>query len=82
ADECEISNIAVAEKYRRRGVGKTLLTALLSELTARGVHSVFLLVRDGNAPAIALYHGFGFSRVGLRKNYYKGKNALIMRLNL
>ncbi|MDE5592877.1 MAG: ribosomal protein S18-alanine N-acetyltransferase [Clostridiales bacterium] len=82
ADECEISNIAVEEKYRRRGVGKALLTSLLSELTVRGVRSVFLLVRDGNAPATALYQSLGFVRVGLRKNYYKGKDALIMRLNL
>lgn len=81
-DECEISNIAVMEKYRRQGVGKMLLTSLLNELTVRGVHSVFLLVRDGNTPAIALYQSLGFIRVGQRKNYYKGKDALIMRLNL
>ncbi|MDE7406544.1 MAG: ribosomal protein S18-alanine N-acetyltransferase [Clostridiales bacterium] len=81
-DECEISNIAVTEKYRRLGIGKTLLTALISELSVRGVHSVFLLVRDGNTPATALYQSLGFTRVGLRKNYYKGKDALIMRLNL
>lgn len=81
-DECEISNIAVVEKYRRQGIGKTLLSSLLTELTVRGVHSVFLLVRDGNVPATALYQSLGFIRVGLRKNYYKGKDALIMRLNL
>ncbi|MDE6200497.1 MAG: ribosomal protein S18-alanine N-acetyltransferase [Clostridiales bacterium] len=81
-DECEISNIAVMEKYRRRGVGRALLTEHLTELELRGVHSVFLLVRDGNTPAIQLYQSLGFTRVGLRKNYYKGKDALIMRLNL
>ncbi|MDE6028884.1 MAG: ribosomal protein S18-alanine N-acetyltransferase [Clostridiales bacterium] len=81
-DECEISNIAISEAYRRRGIGKALLTALLREADACGVHSVFLLVRDGNAPAVALYDSIGFTRVGLRKNYYKGKDALIMRLNL
>ncbi|MDE6618875.1 MAG: ribosomal protein S18-alanine N-acetyltransferase [Clostridiales bacterium] len=82
ADECEISNIAVVEQYRRMGVGKTLLASLLNELTVRGVHSVFLLVRDGNVSATALYQSLGFTRVGRRKNYYKGKDALIMRLNL
>lgn len=82
ADECEISNIAVSEPRRRKGVGKALLTALLNELAARQVKSVFLLVRDGNVPAIALYERMGFLRVGQRKNYYKGKDALIMQINL
>lgn len=81
-DECEISNIAVEVAYRRKGVGMALLTAMLSELIARKVKSVFLLVRDGNIPAISLYTSLGFTRVGLRKNYYKGKDALIMRINL
>ena len=81
-DECEISNIAVIEECRRQGIGRRLLNALLSELVSRSAKSVFLLVRDGNTPAIMLYQSLGFSRVGLRKNYYKGKDALIMRLNL
>lgn len=81
-DECEISNIAVVNTHRRKGVGKLLLTALLSELKEKNVRSVFLLVRDGNVPAISLYIGLGFAKVGLRKNYYKGQHAQIMRLNL
>ena len=82
AGECEISNIAVTEECRRQGVGKMLLNKLLAELVAKNVNCVFLLVRDGNIPAIMLYTGLGFSAVGKRKNYYKGKDALIMRLNL
>ena len=81
-DECEISNIAVVSSHRRRGAGKALLTALLGELKAGEVKSVFLLVRDGNIPAISLYTSLGFKKIGQRKNYYKGKDALIMRLNL
>lgn len=81
ADECELSNIAVTEKYRRNGVGRALLTALLNEVRI-SVKSVFLLVRDGNTPAIMLYTALGFIAVGVRKNYYKDKDALIMRLNL
>lgn len=81
-DECEISNIAVEEGFRRQGIGKLLLNELIAELKTKHVKSVFLLVRDGNIPAIMLYTSLGFSRVGLRKNYYKGKDALIMRLNL
>ena len=70
------------EKYRRRGAGYALFSALIAEVKARGVKSVFLLVRSDNAAAIALYGKCGFIKVGERPRYYKGKDALIMRLNL
>ncbi|MCH5165836.1 MAG: ribosomal protein S18-alanine N-acetyltransferase [Clostridiales bacterium] len=83
AGECEISNIAVVSEYRRRGVGRTLMHALICQAKKRGAGAVFLLVRSDNTPAIALYNASGFAEVGIRKNYYKGdKNALIMRLDL
>lgn len=82
ADECEMSNIAVEEKFRRCGVGRALMDAFLSALEVRGVKSVYLLVRDGNSAAISLYEKCGFEFVGLRKGYYKGKDARIMRLTL
>lgn len=82
ADECEMSNIAVSAQYRRRGIATALLKAFTAELELRGVKHVFLLVRDGNAPAYELYRRNGFCVVGRRTGYYKGKDALIMRLNL
>ncbi len=62
--------------------GYALFSALIAEVKARGVKSVFLLVRSDNAAAIALYGKCGFIKVGERPRYYKGKDALIMRLNL
>lgn len=37
-----------------------------------------------NDPAIALYHWFGFQRIGLRKRYYQpeGIDAYVMALDL
>ncbi len=79
ADECEISNIAVAEPYRRRGVATALFKKLFDILARRAVSSVYLLVRDGNAPAAALYKSLGFNEVGRRRDYYgSGKSAVIM----
>ena len=44
-------------------------------------------MRSSNTPAQALYQGFGFQRMGLRKQYYPAGNgqredALVMSLNL
>ena len=81
-DECEINNIAVVSNYRRRGVGLMLMTELCNRLRARSVNTVYLLVRDDNTPAQELYKKSGFAVVGKRPDYYKGKDALIMRLYL
>lgn len=80
ADECEMSNIAVEEAFRRRGVGYALIERLIALSAERGAKRMFLLVRDDNEKARALYEKCGFAVVGRRPNYYKGRDALIMRL--
>ncbi|MCH5163231.1 MAG: ribosomal protein S18-alanine N-acetyltransferase [Clostridiales bacterium] len=79
ADECEISDIAVEDQYRRRKIGTSLFNLLLSGARARGVRSTFLLVRADNTPAKNLYEKLGFNAVGERKGYYNGTDAVIMR---
>ena len=75
-----IGSGAVDPAARRRGVGRALIAALLERATALDLSFVTLEVREGNAPAIGLYEGFGFERVGLRKNYYDSprENAVLM----
>lgn len=84
AGEAEIFNIAVLPELRRTGLGKGLLATVLDRLKGQGVRVVFLEVRTGNAPAIGLYEGLGFKRVGLRKKYYAdtGEDALVLRLDM
>lgn len=82
AGECEIANIAVNAEHRRNGIGNMLITELVGMARERGADTAFLLVRDDNTPAIGLYGKCGFKVVGERPRYYKGKDALIMRLNL
>ncbi len=82
ADECEISDIAVEVEYRRRKIGSRLFSALFAAAAARGVRSVFLLVRSDNVPAIGLYESLGFKKVGRRSGYYAGADADIMRCKL
>ena len=59
-DTPEIS-IGVSETMRRKGVGETLLDALIEEAKRRGV-GLCLNVRDSN-PAVRLYERVGFRRV-------------------
>ncbi|TCK03448.1 ribosomal protein S18-alanine N-acetyltransferase [Phorcysia thermohydrogeniphila] len=75
---CDVNRIAVLPAFRRRGVGKELLKKLLDILREEGVEEVFLEVRKSNIPAIKLYESFGFKRVGVRKEYYSGEDALLL----
>lgn len=79
-DEGDITNIAVFQKWKRRGVGTKLLNELLAEAKRRGAAAVTLEVRKGNTPAIALYEKTGFVPAGVRKNFYDHpkEDALIM----
>ena len=83
-DESELLNLAVTPGLRRRGAGKALLTALLSDAAGRGAAITYLEVRESNGAARALYEKFGFSAVGRRKNYYTSptEDALIMAKKL
>ena len=79
-DEAEIHNIAVARDCRRRGIGRTLLAALLTLGNNAGIVSFTLEVRPSNTEARALYQSMGFTDCGLRHAYYANnqEDAIIM----
>lgn len=83
-DEADIMNLAVAPEYRRRGLGRALLEALIRALEDAGVRVLALEVRAGNAPALALYQALGFAPVGRRPRYYRhpAEDALILKKQL
>jgi len=70
-DESHITNIAIAEEYRGRGIGKALTAALLQYLSNLGACYATLEVRVSNVRAQNLYKGLGFISVGKRKRYYE-----------
>lgn len=80
ADDLHINNVAVRDRYRRRGIGGALLSAVLERGRERGAQKAFLEVRAGNLPAQGLYAQYGFEIVGQRANYYSGppEDALVM----
>ncbi len=79
--EADMMNVAVHSDFRRQGVGKQLILALIEELKERNVHCLTLEVRASNEGAISLYEKLGFEQIGRRPNYYRHprEDALIMR---
>lgn len=67
--ESYIDNIAVFPKYRRQGVARAIVSALIERGRTPGGF-ITLEVRAGNAGAIALYTSLGFEKAGIRKNFY------------
>ena len=79
-DEGHITNVAVFPAYRRRGIARAVLSALIEEASKQGIKRFTLEVRTGNEAAKKLYARLGFLEAGLRKGYYEdnGEDALIM----
>jgi [ribosomal protein S18]-alanine N-acetyltransferase len=73
-DEAELLLLAVTPSARRRGVAATLLRAVIAECVSRHVMTLHLEVRAGN-DAIRLYTKSGFTKVGERRDYYRGSNG-------
>ncbi len=83
ADEGQITNVAVHPEHRRCGLAKQLIEAFIDIAKREELACMTLEVRAGNQPAISLYQSFGFYQVGLRRNYYEGKeDALLMNLDV
>ena len=84
AGEIHVTNLAVHPAWRRQGVARHLLGALLEHYRRDGATRVVLEVRPGNVEARRLYEAFGFREVGLRKGYYfdTGEDALLLEVDL
>jgi ribosomal-protein-alanine N-acetyltransferase len=70
AEEAELLTLAVHPAARRRGIGRRLVDAFLTDAAARGAKRAFLEVAASNAPALALYAASGFSETGRRPRYF------------
>ena len=85
-DEIEIISILIDKKFRKIGIGKSLLNKLLSIALKKKIKNIFLEVSVENQIAINLYKKFNFIKVGKRENYYlqhgKYVDADIMKLVL
>lgn len=79
-NEGHITNIAVKEEYRRKGVGTMILDAFVDQAYRLNMIGITLEVRVSNLGAQRMYTKLGFKPEGFRKNYYADtkEDAIIM----
>ena len=81
-DEFHLNNIAVNKQFQGKGLGGKLLAEVIHYVKAKNGKLVFLEVMHDNESAIRLYEQNGFISVGKRKDYTKGKHAILYTLEL
>ncbi|GAA3805181.1 ribosomal protein S18-alanine N-acetyltransferase [Cellulomonas soli] len=83
-EDAQVMTVGTSEQHQGRGIGRLLLDALVGRARTVGARVVLLEVRVDNEPALRLYTGAGFERLGRRRAYYQPGNvdAWTMRLDL
>ena len=70
--ESEIHIVYVDEKYRKCGIATGLINSLVAS-------SILLEVSVQNIAAYNLYNKLGFKEISIRKGYYNGVDAIVMK---
>lgn len=87
ADEAELLSIGVTMAHRRQGIARNLMQALAARVREMGATRLYLEVSAANPGAVALYQVQGFTRIGVRRGYYRlpgqpAEDALLLALEL
>jgi len=79
-----ITNIAVAEKFRRRGYANNFLKFIEKIAATRKIKKISLEVRRSNYIAQNMYRKYGFKVIRFLRNYYQieKEDALVMEKKL
>ena len=79
-DELHVNTLGTLPGHEGQGVATSLLTEAWGVAKERGIQRATLEVAVSNTRAQELYFRFGFSPVGVRKNYYERtkEDALIL----
>ena len=85
-DEAELLNFCLAPAHQGQGLAKPFLDQVLADMAEQGAATIFLEVRESNAPARQLYQSVGLLQVRVRKNYYPAlegrEDAILMSRQL
>ena len=79
-DEMHVMNVAVDPDCRRQGLARRLLHFAMARAARAGARRALLELRAGNREALALYESLGFTRLGVRREYYREptEDALVL----
>lgn len=77
-DDLNIIQIAVDNNFQKNGLGGQLLNTAKTFAIERGKKSLSLEVDANNTLAQAFYKKHNFVVTGVRKNYYKTSDAIVM----
>lgn len=80
AGEGEVQRIAVLPEYRRLGLARKMMAAMVDYARENMAVSISLEVRESNLPARKLYETYGFTAEAVRRGYYHNpsEDAVIM----
>jgi ribosomal protein S18 acetylase RimI-like enzyme len=78
--KAELVVMGTGTAFRRRGLGRALVTALNRELIQRGVVGYQVMAKDKNLPANIFYRSLGFIYEGSFQLYDESWNRYIFRL--
>ena len=83
-EEGEIARIATAHSVRRQGAASQMFRKLLDFCREHKITRIMLEVRENNEVARQFYGKCGFTKDGIRRNYYENpkENAVLMSVNL
>jgi len=82
-ENCDLTKIAVKEKYRHKGYGQKMMKYLIKRAKQKGCEFMHLEVNVFNDDAIRLYESNEFSTLRTRKSYYEnGDDAYDMMRGL
>ncbi|MCF8539577.1 MAG: GNAT family N-acetyltransferase, partial [Candidatus Nanopelagicales bacterium] len=76
--DADIQTMAIAPSVQGRGVGGLLLDTVIEHSREQGVRHIFLVVREDNVPALALYRRRGFEQISIRHHYYPDSMAAVV----
>ena len=79
-----IMNFGVHPRWRRRGIGKQMVSKLISKLSSHRRTSISLEVRETNLEAQLFFKTQGFKGVKVMRSFYEdsGEDAYLMRYSL
>jgi ribosomal-protein-alanine N-acetyltransferase len=77
-DEAHVTTVVVRPEHRQHRLGTRIMLGLVEAALVGEARSLTLEVRQSNTAAQSLYRRFGLAPVGVRKQYYRDEDALIM----